>query len=94
MTGRGPLRIDWGVAVGALLFLLVGGGFAIFGGYQLANTRAFLQAAFPVVVGLFLVALVGFIEGGTFSAWILAKTTILFLTMLTSYGLARGAQQQ
>ncbi|MCR9149712.1 MAG: DUF3592 domain-containing protein [Rhodobacteraceae bacterium] len=48
MTGRGPLRIDWGVAAGALLFLLVGGGFAIFGGYQLANTRAFLQAAEPV----------------------------------------------
>jgi hypothetical protein len=53
-----------------------------------------LLTAFPVVFGLFLVALVGFIKGGAFSAWILAKTTLLFLTMLTSYGLARGVQQQ
>jgi len=53
-----------------------------------------LLTAFPVVFGLFLVALVGFIKGGTLNAWILAKTTILFLTMLTSYGLARGVPQQ
>ena len=53
-----------------------------------------LLTAFPVVFGLFLVALVGFIKGGTFSAWILAKTTVLFLSMVTSYGLARGMQQR
>ena len=53
-----------------------------------------LLTAFPVVFGLFLAALFGFIKGGTFSAWILVKTTILFVSMVVSYGLARGTQRQ
>jgi hypothetical protein len=60
----------------------------------ISRRAVILLTAFPVVFGLFLVALVGFIEGGTLTGWILAKTTILFLTMLTSYRLARGMQQQ
>ncbi len=48
MTGRGPLRIDRGVAAGALAFLIVGGGFAAFGGHHLVTTRAFLNGAEPV----------------------------------------------
>ncbi len=52
-----------------------------------------LLTAFPVVFGMFIVALVGFVKGGTFSAWILYKTTVLFVSMVTSYGLARGMQQ-
>jgi hypothetical protein len=47
-----------------------------------------LLTAFPVVFGLFLIAMVGFIKGGTFSAWILCKTAVLFVSMVTSYVLA------
>jgi hypothetical protein len=32
-----------------MLFMTVGGGFAVFGGYQLWSTRAFLQDASPVL---------------------------------------------
>lgn len=53
-----------------------------------------LLTAFPVVFGMFLIALAGFIKGGTFSAWILIKTTILFVLMVVSFGLARGVQHQ
>ena len=53
-----------------------------------------LLTAFPVVFGMFLIALAGFIKGGTFNAWILAKTTILFVSMVVSFGLARGVQHQ
>jgi hypothetical protein len=53
-----------------------------------------LLTAFPVVFGMFLIALVGFIKGGAFSAWILVKTTILFVSMVASYGLARRTQQE
>ena len=49
-----------------------------------------LLTAFPVVFGLFLVALVGFLKEDTFSAWILCKTTVLFVSMVISYVLARG----
>lgn len=41
-------RIDWGMAAGALAFLVVGGGFALFGGYHLATTWSFLKGAEPV----------------------------------------------
>jgi len=47
-----------------------------------------LLTAFPVVFGLFMVALVGFIAGNTAAGWILAKTCILFISMVTGYGLA------
>jgi len=44
-----------------------------------------LLTAFPVVFGLFIVALVGVLEGNTFGIWILVKTSILFVLMVTSY---------
>ena len=52
-----------------------------------------LLTAFPVVFGMFLIALVGFIRGDSFSAWILVKTVVLFVSMVTSYVLARGMRQ-
>ena len=52
-----------------------------------------LLTAFPVVFGLFLVSLIGFLKGGTFSSWILVKTTILFVSMIASYGFACDTQQ-
>ena len=47
-----------------------------------------LLTAFPVVFGLFVVTLLGFLSGSAPPMWILAKTIILFLSMITSYLLA------
>ena len=44
-----------------------------------------LLTAFPVVVGLFIVALLGYLAGNTSNIWILIKTIILFICMVTSY---------
>ena len=49
-----------------------------------------LITAFPVVFGLFIVALIGYLEGNTANIWILVKTSILFMSMVTSYNLARN----
>lgn len=46
MAGR--LRVDWPTFWGALAFLLVGGGFALFGGHGALTTAQFLRAAQPV----------------------------------------------
>lgn len=48
MAGRGRFRIDWTTATGALVFLIVGGGFMLFGAWQVATNLAFLQRAVPV----------------------------------------------
>ena len=47
-----------------------------------------LLTAFPVVFGMFVVTLLGFLGGNTSILWILVKTTILFISMITSYLLA------
>ncbi|MFC1983059.1 hypothetical protein ACFLV5_04685 [Chloroflexota bacterium] len=47
-----------------------------------------LLTAFPVVFGLFIVTLIGILDGNTSSIWILIKTTILFISMVTSYIIA------
>lgn len=49
-----------------------------------------LLTAFPVVFGLFVVALVGVLRGNAFEIWILVKTVLLFASFVTSYVLARG----
>jgi hypothetical protein len=41
----GPIRVDWPTFWGAIFFLVLGGGFAIFGGYQIVTTHAFMRAA-------------------------------------------------
>jgi len=47
-----------------------------------------LLTAFPVVFGIFIVTLLGYLAGNTANIWILLKTIILFFTMITSYILA------
>lgn len=47
-----------------------------------------LLTAFPVIFGLFFVALFGFLDGNTSNIWILIKLIILFICMITSYILA------
>lgn len=44
--------------------------------------------AFPVAFGMFVVAFIGFLAGSAANAWIMAKTLVLIVTMVTSYVLA------
>ena len=53
-----------------------------------------LLTAFPVVFGLFIVALVRFLQGEIFNLWILIKASILFITMVTSYILANKLDKE
>jgi len=48
-----------------------------------------LITAFPVLTGLFIVALIGFLGGNSSNIWILTKTTLLIFCMVTSYVFAR-----
>jgi hypothetical protein len=47
-----------------------------------------LLTAFPVVFGMFIVTLIGYLNGNTSTLWVLAKTMILMISMVTSYLLA------
>ncbi len=47
-----------------------------------------LITACPVVLGLFMVALIGYLKANSSNEWILVKTFVLFVTMVTSYLLA------
>jgi hypothetical protein len=44
-----------------------------------------LLTAFPVIFGMFVVALVGFLNGNTTNLWIMFKTIILMLLFVNSY---------
>lgn len=54
----------------------------------------FLLTAFPVLVGLFAVTLIDFLQGNRFVAWILAKSAILFVMMITSYVFSRNISKE
>jgi hypothetical protein len=47
-----------------------------------------LLTAFPVISGLFIVALIGVLEGNAFGIWILIKLSIIFVSMVMSYTFA------
>jgi hypothetical protein len=44
-----------------------------------------LLTAYPVVFGMFIVSMIGIMDGSTSNIWLLAKTTILMISMTTSY---------
>ena len=44
-----------------------------------------LLTAFPVVFGMFIISLIGFLGGNVTNIWLLVKTTILIISMLISY---------
>lgn len=48
-----------------------------------------LLTAFPVVFGMFVVTLIGILGGGSSNTWILVKTIVLMISMITSFQLAR-----
>ncbi len=98
LTGRPDFKPDLEVQLimGIGGTLMTGWTFLLIWALQdpIGRRAVILLTAFPVVFGMFLVALVGFIKGGTFSAWILCKTTVLFVSMVASYWLAREMQQR
>ena len=49
-----------------------------------------LVTAFPVVFGFLIIAMVHVLQGNTVQVWIVAKTTVLFASMIGSYFLARS----
>ncbi len=53
-----------------------------------------LLTAFPVVFGMFIVTLIGALNSDAPNIWILLKTVILFILMVTSYILARKADRE
>lgn len=50
-----------------------------------------LITAFPVVFGLTMVALIGYVGGNSSNIWILIKNSVLIVSMVTSYMMARKA---
>ncbi len=53
-----------------------------------------LMTAFPVVFGLFVIALIRVLGGHMFGIWILAKCLILFVIMVIGYALAADMDKQ
>jgi hypothetical protein len=53
-----------------------------------------LLTAFPVIFGLFIVTLLGYMEGNTSNIWILIKTIFLFICMVTSYVFAGKIEKE
>ena len=92
LTGRPDfdtdLQLRLVMAVGGIL--MTGWTFLLLWAVKKPVERRFviILTAFPVVFGLFIVALVGFLAGNTFQLWILIKTSVLFICMVISYFLA------
>lgn len=76
-------------------FLMTGWTFLLIWAVQdpIERRAVILLTAFPVVFGLFLVALVGSSTGGSLNLWILCKTTVLLVSMVASYVVARRMQK-
>ena len=53
-----------------------------------------LLTAFPVVFGLFIIAMIQVLHGNRMQIWILIKTAVLFASMIGSYVLATRADRQ
>ena len=54
-------------------------------GDPIGRRGVLLLTAFPVVFGLFAVALTGFLNGDSGNIWILVKTAAIFIAMLSGY---------
>lgn len=44
-----------------------------------------LITAFPVVFGMFVIALIGYLDGNAMNIWFMIKSLILFISMIASY---------
>jgi hypothetical protein len=98
LVGRPDFNVDLQVR------LAMGVGGSLMTGWTLLLLWAFLKpverrgvlllTACPVIIGIFTMALIGFIDGNTSSIWILIKTVGLFIAMLCSYYFAEKMDRQ
>ena len=93
LTGRPDFNPDLQIRLimGIGVSLLIGWTFLLLWAVRQPIKRRFviLLTAF-VSFKLFIVAFIGFLEGNTSNIWILIKNTILIISMVTSYILARN----
>ena len=97
LTGRPDFNPDLQIRLimGIGGSLMIGWTFLLLWAVRQPIKRRFviLITAF-VAFGLFIVAFIGFLEGNTSNIWILTKNTILIISMVTSYILARNMDKQ
>lgn len=95
MTGRPDFApdLELRLAMGISASLMAGWTLLLAWGVRAPIERraVILLTAFPVVAGMFGVALVSFLKGNTSNPWIMVKCAVLFTSMLTSYVLAARA---
>ena len=48
-----------------------------------------LLTAFPVVTGMFVIALIGYLDGNPTNLWLIIKTIVLIISMVTGFFLAQ-----
>jgi len=53
-----------------------------------------LLTAFPVVFGMFVIAIIGFLNGNTTNLWLIIKTVILMISMVGSFFLAQKVSRE
>lgn len=89
LTGQPGFNPDFQVRVimGIGASLMTGWTFLLVWAVRKPIERRFviLLTAFPVVFGLFIVALINFLSGKASTIWILIKTVILIIVMSNSY---------
>ncbi len=93
MTGRPGFNpdLEYRLVMGIGASLMMGWTFLLVWAVRAPIERRVvgLLTAFPVVFGLLVVAFVGFLNGNMFNIWVLAKLLILFVSMISSYVLAK-----
>ena len=92
LSGNQHFAPDWEfraiMAIGGIL--MAGWTILLIWGVRRPIERRFviLVTAFPVVFGLFIVALMNVLKGNIYELWVLIKCAVLFASMITSYTLA------
>lgn len=98
LTGRPDFNpdLEFKLIMGTAASLMTGWTFLLLWAVRKPIERriVILLTAFPVVTGMFIVALVGFLNGNASNIWILVKTTVLIISMITSYLLANRMSKE
>ena len=98
LTGRPDFNpdLEFRLVMGIGASLMIGWTFLLLWAVRKPIERrvVILLTAFPVVFGMFIIALVGVLYGNVSNIWILVKTTILFISMITSYLLANRMSKE
>ena len=98
LTGRPDFNpdLEFRLVMGIGASLMTGWTFLLLWAVRkpIERRAVILLTAFPVVFGMFIIALVGVLYGNVSNIWILVKTTILFISMITSYLLANRMSKE